>query len=76
MILISCYLDCQILCNLKCFVIIMRSNIHTVFFEIINSECMTDFLKFENEKIVRNSIRNDARSAKKNVSIFFLFWKS
>ena len=33
---------------------------------------MTDFLYVENEKIVRNSIRNDARSGKEKCSYFIL----
>ena len=32
---------------------------------------MTDFLEVKNEKIVRNSIRNDARRAKEKCGIFF-----
>ena len=31
---------------------------------------MTDFLSVEKKKIIRNSINNDARSAKKNVGNF------
>ena len=36
---------------------------------------MTDFLSVENEKIVRNSIGNDARSAKEKFCYFFFIDK-
>ena len=36
---------------------------------------MTDFLYNEKEKIVRNSIRNDARSAKEKCWFYFLIGK-
>ena len=36
---------------------------------------MTDFLYVENEKIVRNSIKNDARSAEEKFWYFFFIDK-
>ena len=35
---------------------------------------MTDILWVENEKIVKNFVRNNARSAQKNVGIFYKRW--
>ena len=46
----------------------MRSNIYTGFWE--NKLRMTDFLYVEKEKIVRNSIRNDAP---KEMMVFFSY---
>ena len=37
---------------------------------------MADFLQIKNEKIVRNSMRNDERSAKVKFWYFFLNWQN
>ena len=47
----------------------MRNNIYTFLEDKLR---MTDFLEVENEKIARNSIRNDERSGKEKRWYFML----